>query len=51
MLDSTGTPVPEYLFQYLEERATKDKGKDVIIKFLDGSLPLDLLLLSHLGLA
>ena len=45
MLDSTGTPVPEYLFQYLEERATKDKGKDVILKFLDGSLPLDLLLL------
>ena len=45
MLDSTGTPVPEYLFQYLEERATKDKGKDVVLKFLDGSLPFDLLLL------
>ena len=45
MLDSTGTPVPDYLFQYLEERATKDKGKDVVLKFLDGSLAFDLLLL------
>ena len=45
MLDSTGTPVPDYLFQYLEERATKDKGKDVVLKFLDGSLSFDLLLL------
>ena len=46
MLDSATTvPVPEYLFEYLEERAVENDGKDVVLHFLDGSLPFDLLLL------
>ena len=46
MLDSaTSIPVPEYLFEYLEERAVENVGKDVVLRFLDGSLPFDLLLL------
>ena len=44
MLDSaTSIPVPEYLFEYLEERAVENDGKDVVLHFLDGSLQFDLL--------
>ena len=45
MLESTGPGVPEYLFVYLGERAAEKKEKGVVLKFLDGSLSVDLLLL------
>ena len=45
MLEPTGPGVPEYLFVYLGERAAEKKEKGVVLKFLDGSLSVDLLLL------